>query len=147
MRRRGEEQDVAETPDQAAGSSAFRHPGSPQGKVIGSVDPARVEAVMEALEAAGFPAETIDFVRSEDIDDLHTPIDRPGVAGLVNRFLFSLGDDLDELERSREELRAGRTLIGVRVEGEAAVHRAADVFRDHGADWITHFGRWTITSL
>jgi hypothetical protein len=138
---------VAGTSDQAAGAPAFKHPGSPQGKVIGSVDPSQVEAVKDALVAAGFPADTIDSVRSEDLDDLHAPIDRPGVAGLVNRFLFSLGDDLDELERSRQELRAGRTLIGVRVQGDDAVHRAADIFRDHGADWITHFGSWTIKSL
>ena len=138
---------MAETPERTSRPSGSRHPGPPEGKVIGSVADTSVEAVTAALAEAGFAAATIDIVSREDLEDLEAPIDRPGLRGLVNRFLFSLGDDLDELERARQELQDGRILIGVPVHGEEAMHRAAGVFRAHGSNWVTHFGRWTITSL
>ena len=138
---------MADTPDRTSRASGSRHPGPPEGKVIGSVAQTTVEAVTAALAEAGFPTDEIDIVSSEDLEDLEAPIDRPGLRGLLNRFLFSLGDDLDELERARQELRDGRILIGVPVQGEEAMHHAAGVFRSHGAYWVTHFGRWTITTL
>jgi hypothetical protein len=138
---------VVDTPDRTSLASGSGHPGPPEGKVIGSVAATAVEAVTAALAEAGFAADTIDVVSRDELEDLEAPIDRPGLRGLVNRFIFSLGDDLDELERARQELQDGRILIGVPVQDEEAMHRAAGVFRVHGSTWVTHFGRWTIRSL
>jgi hypothetical protein len=143
----GEECDVANTSDRTAGSAGTTHPRSPEGMVIGAVEAPAIEAATAALAEAGFPADGIDIMTSDELDDLDSPIDRPGLRGLVNRFLFSLGDDLDELETARQHLQEGRVLIGVPVMGHDAIHRAADILRANGAPWVTHFGRWTITSL
>jgi hypothetical protein len=135
------------TQDQSARPHRSNPAGSLEGMVIGAVDPAAVDAVRAALQEAGIPGDQIDVVTGNDLDDLHLPIDRAGFAGLVNRFLFSLGDELDELELARQELMDGKVLIGVPARGMEAVHRAREVLRDHGARGITHFGRWTITSF
>ena len=135
------------TQDRTAHAPGARRIGSPEGKVIGAVDPAAVEAVTAALVAAGFAADTIDVVTRDDLADADAPIDRPGVHGLISRILFSMGDELDELERMRQELADGKSLIGVPAQGDEAVHRARDVLRDQGAQGITHFGRWVITSF
>ena len=138
---------MADTPGQTSSASGSRHPGSPEGKVIGAVNPSAVETVTSALAEAGFLADQIDIVTSDDVDELEIPINRPGFSGLINRFLFSMGDDLDEIERARQELTAGHVLVGVPVSGDEAMHRAGKIMRDSGSHWVTHFGRWTITSL
>ena len=138
---------MADTPDRTVSTAGFRHPGPPEGKVIGAMDTAAVETLTAALAAEGFPADEIDVVTSDDVDELDIPVNRPGVSGLINRFLFSMGDELDEIERARQELAAGRILVGVPVQGNEAMHRVAKIMRDNGSHWITHFGRWTITTL
>lgn len=144
---KGEEFDVADTPDRTSSAAGSRHSDSPEGKVIGAVSPSAVETVTSALVEAGFPTDQIDVVTSDEIDELDVPINRPGLSGLVNRFLFSMGDDLDQIERARQELAAGQVLVGVPVRGDEAMHRAGKIMRDNGSHWVTHFGRWTITSL
>jgi hypothetical protein len=142
-----EEFDVTDTPDRTSSASGSRHPGSPEGKVIGAVNPSAIETVTAALVAAGFATDQIDVVTSDEIDELDIPINRPGLTGLVNRFLFSMGDELDEIERARQELAAGQVLVGVPVGSDEAMHRAGKIMRDNGSHWVTHFGRSTITSL
>lgn len=135
------------TPRDRSSSEAGESLGPLEGKVIGAVQPTVVSEVTAALEAAGFPADEIDVVTSEDIAALDAPIDRPGLSGLVSRFVFSIGDDLDEIQQAREELAAGLILIGVAADGDESVHRVRDILREHGGQSIVHFGRWTITTF
>ena len=135
------------TPRDRSSSEDGESLGSLEGKVIGAVQPTVVSEVTAALEAAGFPADEIDVVTSEDIAALDASIDRPGLSGLVSRFVFSIGDDLDEIQQAREELAAGLILIGVAADGDESVHRVRDILREHGSQSIVHFGRWTITTF
>lgn len=121
--------------------------GSPEGKIFGAVDPAAVETVTAALTAAGFPAAQIDVLTADDLDDVEKPLERPGLGGLVSRFLASMGDDLDEHEKAHQELAAGYVLVGVTAASDDAVQRVRDILREHGAHGITHYGRWTITTF
>jgi hypothetical protein len=135
------------TRDQPSPAAGSKHPGSPQGKVIGAVEPVQVEATTAALVAAGFPAVQIDVVTADALAEIEAPLDRPGIGGLVGRFLLSMGDDLDELERFRDELEVGHVLVGVPAQGDEAVHRVRDILREHGGHGIVYYGRWTITTF
>jgi hypothetical protein len=124
-----------------------RRPTYPEGKVIGTLDAAAVDAVTAALTAAGFAADQIGVFTAADAEGIEPPLDQPGLPGLIDRFLLSLGSDLDWLERARRELAAGHVIVSVPVEGDDAQDRVRDILRDHGAQSITYFGRWSITSL
>lgn len=124
-----------------------REIGPPDGKVIGAVEPEAAAKVCVALASAGFPADQIDIVSAADLEMLNSPFEREGLRGHVERFLLSLGEELNALEELRSMARAGHTLVGVPVQDDDAMHRAARILRDHGAHAVTHFGRWTITSL
>jgi hypothetical protein len=137
--------------DEATQKRAATEPGSrpigpPEGKVIGAVAPEAVENVRAALIAAGFPADNIEIMTPDDLDNVQAPTDRPGFRGALNRFLFSLGGDLDELELARQELRGGHVLIGLPVQGDAVVHQVRDIMHANGAHNVRYFGKWTITS-
>lgn len=124
-----------------------RDVGPPDGKVIGAIEPTAVGVVIVALAGAGFPADQIDVVTAADLETIGGPFEQDGLRGFIERFLLSLGEELTAGEELRRMASAGHTLIGVPVEGDEAMHRAAKVLRDHGAHEVTHFGRWTITTL
>jgi hypothetical protein len=133
--------------NEAAEERAVREIGSPEGKVLGAVEPDKCAMIAVALAAAGFPADQIDIVTAADLDTIESPFTRDGLRGYVERFLLSLGEELNPLEELRHMARDGHTLVGVPVEGDEAVHRAAKILRDNGAHEVTHFGRWSTRSL
>jgi hypothetical protein len=133
--------------NEPAQDRASREIGPPQGKVIGAVEPDRCAVIVVALAEAGFSAEQIDVVSAADLEAMNSPFTHDGVRGFVERFLLSLGEELNPLEELRLMARDGHTLIGVPVEGDEAVHLAAKVLRDHGAHEVTHFGRWSTRTL
>ena len=140
--------DECDNPEESAVSeTATKHHGSPEGKVVGALEPTAVDGLVAALEAAGFPAAQIDVITADELDDLDSPREQTGIGGLVERFLFSVGNDLTEIERMRTELADGHVLVGVAVTDEAMTHRVRDLMREHGGHGITHFGRWTIRSF
>ena len=120
-----------------------RSPQYPEGKVIGAVEPAAVDAVRESLISAGFAADQIDVVTAADVEDLDVPPDR----SLMSRFLTSVSYQHQELERMRQELRGGHVLVAVPVEGDDAMHRVRGILLANGGHEIQYFGRWTITTL
>jgi len=121
------------------------HHGSPEGKIIGAFEPAAIDKLIPALVENGFAEDTIDVVTPDDIPHLNAPIDRQGFTGTIARFVFSLGDELNELEQMRNELASGHVLVGVPVEGEEATQRVRTIMREQGGHGIVSFGRWTIT--
>jgi len=138
----GLENSTDKQPSRAADS---RHHGSPEGKIVGAFEPSVLGTLISALVEAGFAEDTIDVVTAEDIPQLDAPIDRQGFAGTIARFFFSLGDELNELEQMREELRSGHILVGVPVHGEDATRRVRALMREQGGHGIVSFGRWTVT--
>jgi hypothetical protein len=135
------------TPNRSSPAAGSRHHGSPEGKIVGAFEPSALDALIPALTEAGFAEDQIDVVTAEDIPQLDAPIDRHGFAGAISRFLFSLGDELDELEQMRTELRSGHILVGVPVQGDEATHRVRTIMRDLGGHGIISFGRWTVTQF
>jgi hypothetical protein len=132
---------------QASQGTEPRHHGSPEGMIIGAFAPDAVASVTAALVAAGFAADQVEVMTAADLERLESQIDRRGLGGALGRFLLSLGDDLDELEKARQELASGHVLIGVPAMGSDTIHHVRDVMRDNGGHGITHFGRWAITTF
>jgi hypothetical protein len=118
-----------------------------EGRVIGSLEPEVVEAVITALTDAGFTSDQIEIISADDVEGIETPLDQTGLRGLIGRLLLSIGGGLERLEMARHELEAGRVLVLLPVEDDAAMHRVADILREHGSHRIFHAGRWTITVL
>jgi hypothetical protein len=135
------------TDKRTAPATGLRRHGTPEGKIIGAFEPSALDTLIPALVEAGFAEDTIDIVTAEDMPHLDAPIDRQGFAGAIARFLFSLGDELEELEQMRNELRAGHVLVGVPVHGDEATHRVQAVMREQGGHGIISFGRWTVTQF
>jgi len=135
------------TDKRSAPATGSRRHGTPEGKIIGAFEPSALDTLIPALVEAGFAEATIDVVTAEDMPHLDAPVDRQGFAGAIARFLFSLGDELEELEQMREELRAGHVLVGVPVDGEDATRRVRTIMREEGGHGIVSFGRWTVTQF
>jgi hypothetical protein len=133
------------TPKRSSPAVGSRHHGSPEGKIVGAFEPSVLETLIPALVETGIAEDQIDVVTADDIPQLDAPIDRQGFAGAIARFFFSLGDELDELEQMREELRSGHILVGVPVHGEDATRNIRTIMRDQGGHAIVSFGRWTVT--
>jgi hypothetical protein len=122
------------------------HEPYPVHKVAAAIDHDQTDAVVAALTDAGFAPDRIEVVTAEDVSDLDQPIGGSGIRGFLTRFSLSLGDDLDEIERARQELTYGHALVLVMVDGMAEQDRAHAVLREHGGHAMRYFGRWTVTT-
>ena len=118
----------------------------PQHKVAAAIDRNQADAVVTALEDAGFARDRIEVVTTEDVADLEEPIGGSGIRGFLTRFSLSLGDELDEIEQARQELTYGHALVLVMVDGMTEQDRAHAVLREHGGHSMRYFGRWSITT-
>ncbi len=121
--------------------------GPPDGKVIGAVEPDAAARACVALAEAGFDPGTIDVVTAADLAVIGGPFEHTGLRGFLERFLLSFGEEYSALTELRQMAHDGRTLIGVPVTSDDAMHRAARVLRGLGAHEVTHFGRWKVTTL
>jgi hypothetical protein len=120
----------------------------PVGSVVCAVAPGAVDAVMSAVDAAGFRTEMIDIVRPDDVQGIEVPLDPSGVGGFVERLALGLGGGLNELERMRRELASGHVLLIVPVENDgAAMARLVVTLQQHSGHAIVYFERWTVKVL
>jgi len=115
-------------------------------KVAAAIPRDTTDGVVTALEDAGFSRDRIEVVTAEDVSDLDEPVGGSGVRGFLTRFSLSLGDNLDEINRARQELAFGHALVLVMVDGMAEQDRAHAVLHEHGGHAMRYFGRWAITS-
>src|SRR5918995_597778 len=111
-----------------------------------AIDRNQRDAVVAALTDAGFAPDRIEVVTADDVPGLDEPIGGSGIRGFLTRLNLSLGDDLDEFEQARQELKYGHALVLVMVDGMAEQDRAHAVLREHGGHAMRYFGRWTITT-
>lgn len=129
-------------PAPGPGRRPFPHP-----RVAAAIAPDMTDGVVAALTDAGFARDRIEVVTKEDVSDLDEPIGGSGIRGFLTRFSLSLGDNLDEIDQARRELKYGHALVLVMVDGMAEQDRAHAVLREHGGHSMRYFGRWAITSL
>lgn len=138
---------MTNSPDRSPSASTRDHPKYPLHKIVAAVAPAATDAVVAALVDAGFARDLIGVVTAEDVTGLDEPVGGSGFRGFLTRLNLSLGDDLDGIERARQELKYGDTLILVMVDGDAEQDRAHAVLRQHGGHSMRYFGQWTIQTF
>lgn len=133
--------------DDAPQAPARHHRGYPLHKVVAAMEPGQVEGVTQALRDAGFAADAIEIVTSEDMSEWEEPVGGRGIRGLLTRFGLSAGGDFETLDQARQELAFGHSIIMVLVHGDEEQDRAHAILREHGGHAMSYFGRWTITTL
>jgi hypothetical protein len=122
-------------------------PAYPLHKVVAAVEPARLDQVAAALEAAGLDGDRIEIVTASDAMPPDEPIGGAGLRGFFARLGLSLGDDLDALEQARSELGQGHALVLVAVHNDAERMQVHEILLEHGGHSMRYFGHWTITTL
>lgn len=119
-------------------------PSYPLHHVVGALDVSRVDRAVSDLQDAGFPSDLIQVVTAQDAADFENPMDQTGVKGLLNRLTLGYGEDLSLIDRFQVELKNGRNLVMVKVDGDEEKARAIAILRQHDATSSSYFGRWTI---
>jgi len=117
---------VEPTPDFGQEAAPF------EGRVIGYADTqAQVDAIVEALESAGYAEEKISVLAGED-----------GIQ-ILNRTLkeFFFGDGEDQsLIMGLDELRHGHFVVEVEVDSRRQAVDVANTSAPHGGRTFTYFG-------
>lgn len=121
----------------------------PTNHVLGIVDTReQARELASALETGGFLGSEIEYRSgTQDADDLHASPGRTGLAGLVLRAAERIGAADEELEtkhRYEQAMRDNRYVIAVATPTDERKVLASQLFRAHGADTITFFGKHTI---
>ena len=112
----------------------------PAGKVIGFVDTEEnFEALTQALQRVGFPADKITSIHGED--GLHL-LDR-----LKHRSFFFSDSEDGIIQASIDELRKGHYAVAVDIDDRAAALRIADIGKTHGGHGFSYFGTWVTEQL
>lgn len=71
-----------------------------------------------------------------------------GVHGRVVRFFqWMMSDDYEYLQDLDNALNRGGSVLAVRAEGDATLHRIADVLQDHSGHAMKHCWHWNYTPL
>ena len=134
-------------PGHSSSSPSHYRPSYPLHRVVAAVEPASVDPVVTALNAAGVGGEDIEIITTDDAFAPDEPIGGTGLRGFLERLGLSLGDDLDALEQARAELNQGHVLMCVAVHDDAERMQVHDILREHGGHSMRYFGHWTITTL
>ena len=116
-----------------------------QNKVVGAFDAEAAQAASAALRARGF-AFVQTFSGEQGIQELDFDGDHHGVLGRVNRMLHRLTED-QEMRRYQEELLAGHTVVVVLADDELSKKAALSIMKEHGGQFIHHFGIAVVSKL
>lgn len=120
--------------------------GSARGRLLAVVDSADEAArVVDELVADGVDRAAIEVFSGEaDAEVFDASGRRRGLWGRALRTVqFTLMDQMPDFAYYEAAVRQGRSVISVRARGEAAMRRAVEVMRRHGAHFINHFGLFT----
>jgi hypothetical protein len=120
--------------------------GSARGRLLAVLDTdAAAEAAVGALEESGIPPDRIEIFKGDDgaaAFDSSGGRHGPG-ARLLRTLQFTLMDQMPDFAYYEAAARGGRSVLSVKVRGEAEMRRAVETIRQHGAHFINHFGLFT----
>jgi hypothetical protein len=120
--------------------------GSARGRLLAVVDTkAALDAIVAVLKEAGIAPEAIEIFSGDDgakAFDGSGQRNGPG-ARLLRTLQFTLMDQMPDFAYYEAAAREGRFVISVRTRGEAQAKRAVEIFREHGAHFISRFGLFT----
>lgn len=120
--------------------------GSARGRLLAVLDTdAAAEAAIRALEASRIPIERIEIFKGDEgaaAFDSSGGRHGPG-ARLLRMLQFTLMDQMPDFAYYEAAARGGRSVVSVRVRGEAEMRRAVETIRQHRGHFINHFGTFT----
>jgi hypothetical protein len=129
---------------------ASRFIGYPTDSLLAVVpDAERSAAAAAALKAAVFSDREITIIRG---DEGASRFDATGALhGLVARLRrivsFTVMDQLPDMAWYEAAIRAGQTVVMVRVRGEARKAEAIRILREHGGHFINYYGRFATEEI
>jgi hypothetical protein len=122
----------------------------PVDTVVGILDdPDAASSAVDALVAAGVPAERIQVLCGDaGARRLDPSGERHGLLGQLRRIVQQYADqEVAHVERQSAELRAGKFLVAAPAEGDEARERVAEILQANGGHFINHYGKWTVRRL
>ena len=113
------------------------------------VDLSEAKEIVQILSRNGFPAEEIGLLTGiEDSEKLEAAAGNQGFFSKLFTAGVEMGDrDTDYLKQYRRALLNGRTVIGVVAKDDEARNKARKILKQHGARFITFFGRFVTEVL
>ncbi len=104
----------------------------PSGRAIGVFATSdQANSTREALISSGFAPNQIHFLQG------------PEGARQIDTSRKWFADTAEEVALFRQRLESGWACISVPVSDRAVLKTVHDIFHDHGARFMTHFGTWT----
>ena len=118
----------------------------PTNKIFAIINrPQDAEAAIEALTSAGIERAAIEVYSG--LEQAHRADAPDGFFAKIRHAITTGGEESVYIERHKEALLAGHTLIGVPVQDDAAKHAIRDVLAANHGHFINYYGQWTIEEL
>jgi hypothetical protein len=121
----------------------------PTNAIFGIIDhPEDVHAARIALLAAGFGDDAVELYHGAEqaLRADEAPHGR-GLRAWMAHIRAIGGEEREFVERHKDALLAGHTLIGVMVRDDTAKHKARTILKQHHAHFINFYGSWSIEEL
>lgn len=133
--------------DHTRPASPHRRMTDPLHKIVATVARFGTDVVAAALDETGSARDRVEIISAEEVKGLGESLGGSWLRRVLVRWQLTLADDLDELERARQEPLFGHALIQVRAHGNEEQVRAHAILSQDGGHDMHYFGRWTITSI
>lgn len=124
--------------------------GHPQNQVYAVFDePADADRAASHLNEAGFLPEKVGLLQGpRDAGKLADATGDGGLLAKLSHFGLDFGDqDNAYMQQYKQELEQGRTVLAVVTESDAEVEKAQQVLSQHGARFLTKYGKWVVEAL
>lgn len=117
-----------------------------KGKVICGLDPSEVAQLIDELMAAEIGGE-IDVVGPDEMQRLHHPPKDCGFSCQINRVVLGMGNDMEEFEWERDQLRRGQAIVAVPAASADRQEKVRAIMAEHCQSSLHFYGKWTTKSL
>ena len=85
---------------------------------------------------------------SQDAEKLAAATGEEGFLAKLSRFGLNFGDQDDPyVQQYKHELEQGHAVLAVVTKSDAEVEKAHGVLAEHGARFLTKFGKWAVEAL
>ena len=124
--------------------------GHPQNQVYAVFDEsADADHAASHLNEAGFGPEKVGLLQGpRDAGKLADATGDRGFWEKVSHFGLDFGDqDNAYMQQYKQELEQGRTVLAVVTESDAEVEKAQQLLSEHGARFLTKYGKWAVEAL
>ena len=101
------------------------------------------------LNEAGFGPEKVGLLQGRrDAEKLADETGEKGFWSKLSHFGLDLGDqDSPYMQQYKQELEQGRAVLAVVTESDAEVEKAQQILGEHGARFLTKYGKWAVEAL